>query len=283
LQEHVQPSHREREFGTSTDLHWRSLLTGAYLSCRLFVWRGSFRGANLGSFTPSTCLLLFVVLFVADLMVFSLVGTLLYVAAHTEPNPGWFVVALWLMVPPFTQVVAAITGPMFAINEDPRLGRLFAAVTALGIANSFVLLLASFYFYRGSWHFDILEFVVACGVKMCLFVVANVHISNLEIAHDLGFMESSSAAQADFFERKPDRTDDEHGRLDRSAASLPDSSRSFDVAALDDTLLAHIQPLWDTVGIEASKMPSETSLSSNPPFAPQRNQSKAKTYVPSPF
>lgn len=170
-----------------------SLFAECLFSSRLCIWRGSFRGSSLGSAAPSTVLLLLMVLFFADTMVFFLICSIL-------THLGNYIFAMYLLVPPLTQPLGAITGVVFAFGENIRIGRLFATATAYSIANQIVLWLLLLYYFRGSWHYDTLMILIACILKVALFTCANVHISNLEIAHDLSFVEGQ--AQVDFMNRQ---------------------------------------------------------------------------------
>merc|ERR1719387_2168210 len=78
-------------------IRWR--LASILMSCRLCMWRGSMRGRSFGAASPSTVLLLLVVLFFADLMVFLLIGSILM-------HLNWAILTFFILAPPLTQPVA---------------------------------------------------------------------------------------------------------------------------------------------------------------------------------
>lgn len=208
-------------------------------------------------------LLLLVVLFFADLMVFLLISYIIY-------HLSWAVIGVWLLVPPLTQPLAAITGAIFAITEQPRLGRLFATAAAFGIANSAFLLMAVLWFFRDSWYFDSLELITAAIIKVALLTCANVHISNLEIANDLRFMEISQA-EANFMmgNNVPDVQDSPRSSLDHDNRKLSSGS----LHSTPESLLEEAQ--WSSTHGSARGV-AEASTSS-PPREP------LSFFSPSPF
>lgn len=246
------------------------------------------RGRSFGSASPSTVLLLLVVLFFADLMVFLLIGSILM-------HLNWAILTFFILAPPCTQPVAVLTGSVFAFSENPRLGRLFAGATALGLGNQLALYAAVMWFFPGSFYFDTLEMVVACTVKVVLFICANVHIENLEAAHDLSFMDDPHA-QAEFLSRQPTGPNSGHGSAGADEMRLSGypnwgqnstsnlSNPSLPESLLDDPLIYHRSAGWGSGVGEPTPSPCPSSPHSGPHSNPTGSpRMPSRHFASSPF
>lgn len=156
------------------------------LGSRLLASRISARsGRKLA--TPATLILLvFVSLMFTDFLLFLLMWSLL------ESMQGAFL-WVWLLVPPFTQPLAFVMGPLTLLLELPRLGRLFALMVAFGFLNAGITMLLLLISQVDSWAFHVLGCVSICVVKAVLILCANAHIRGLEAALDLSFINTHQA------------------------------------------------------------------------------------------
>jgi len=142
---------------------------------------------NEGGTTPTTVLLVTVLLFALDFLSVLVAGTMFFKLSFS-------VSLLWMLVPPLTQPVAIVIGPVFMISELPRLGRLFASFNACGIVSILVatcVLMAQQ--QDDSVVFNLLGLLTVCSIKAALFVSANMHVGNLEASVDLSFMDTPQA------------------------------------------------------------------------------------------
>jgi len=137
----------------------------------------------------SAILLLFVAIMFTDFLLFLLMWSLLH------SMRGAFLLT-WLLIPPFAQPLAFVIGPLTLFLELPRLGRLFAAVVAFGLLNAVVTVFIILVSTVDSWAFHVLGFLAVCIVKFALIICTNAHISSLEVALDLSFINTHQAQGA---------------------------------------------------------------------------------------
>jgi len=137
-----------------------------------------------GSTTPATVLLVTVFLFALDFLSFIVAGAMFFKLSFS-------VSILWMLVPPLTQLVAIVIGPVFLISELPRLGRLFASFSACGIASILIATCTLMAQQQDdSVIFNLLGLLTVCSIKAALFISANLHAGNLEASLDLSFMDT---------------------------------------------------------------------------------------------
>lgn len=142
-----------------------------------------------GTTTPATVLVVVIVFFFVDLLAFIIGGAMLFQISYT-------IFAVWILVPPFTQPLALVMGPLFMLSEMPRLGRLYASLSMCGTVSAAVSTIALLAVQQvDSWFFNFAELLTVCIVKAALYFFTNMHIRNLEAAWDMSFMD---APQADF-------------------------------------------------------------------------------------
>lgn len=147
---------------------------------------GSYGGSHRLA-TPATAVLVFLIsVMVADVMLFVLMGSLLWKASLP-------LFILWLLFPPVTQPVAIALFPWVIVSENPRVGRMFTMMVALSLVNTLLTLLVQLIFYSDSWTFHILQSVMVCIVKAVVIICANAHITSLDSAHDLSFVDAQQA------------------------------------------------------------------------------------------
>jgi len=150
-------------------------------------WRVRLAFRFQGKWSDHTVLLLVVILVCIDAMANVLLAYSLYQLNHN-------IFALWLLVPPFAQPLAMVMGPCFVLLEIPRLGKIYSMVVLLSMVNAFVSGICRLKFLgEESWVYDGLEFCFVCCLKVMLFCVTNIHIRNLEAAHDDSFGEIPQA------------------------------------------------------------------------------------------
>jgi len=138
-----------------------------------------------GSTTPTTVLLVTMVLLALDFLSFIVAGTMFF----EQPSCSAFL--LWILVPPLAQLVAFVLGPVFMLSELPRLGRLFALFNACGIVSLLIATCTLMAQLGGeSIIFNLLGLLTVFSIKAALFIAANIHTGNLEAALDLSFMDA---------------------------------------------------------------------------------------------
>lgn len=148
---------------------------------------GSYGGGSHRLATPATAVLVFLIsVMVADVMLFVLMGSLLWKASLP-------LFILWLLFPPVTQPLAIALFPWVIVSENPRVGRMFTMMVALSLVNTLLTLLVQLIFYSDSWTFHILQSVIVCLVKAVVIICANAHITSLDSAHDLSFVDAQQA------------------------------------------------------------------------------------------
>lgn len=115
-------------------------------------------------------------------------------------NKGFFI---WILIPPFAPLLAAILNVLLVLLDRPQLGRFAVSLTGFSLRN-----LACFVAYRAvfveSCCFDLLVVALAGMVKAALILCAHSHCLNVEAARDLGFSKVSKLPR---FERKASRSD----------------------------------------------------------------------------
>jgi len=154
--------------------------------CLSFSWR------DHGSGTPTTVLIVTMLLIFIDFLGFVMGSAMIWAVA-----PKTFVVSF--LVPPFVQPIGLALGPTFVVSEAPWVGRLLAAFQLFGmIGPVMVVVISNIAMCAESLWFDVLFFGTLCLTKAALFVAVHLHVGNLEAAFDLSFAEAS---QADFLGR----------------------------------------------------------------------------------
>lgn len=139
--------------------------------------------------TPAMVLVFLVVLVFLDILVFIITASImLRFSVWTS--------VLWFLLPPLAQPFSMVLGPIFAITEDSRWGRLYASMTIFSVANNVVATVIMVLLLQSqSWMYDLLQLTAVTCIKIAQFICAHIHIDNLDAAYDLSFMNTS---QADF-------------------------------------------------------------------------------------
>lgn len=143
-----------------------------------------------GILRPTPVMLLCVLLLFMDGLSCALVGVVM-----SRYSPWAFL--SWILVPPFAQPLAVVIGPIFMLTESPRLGRLYASLSLLGMFSvlfTFLVVIICFSLLS-SIVFDIVLLAMILLMKAALFVAVSAHTVNLDMAADMTFMD------ADFLNR----------------------------------------------------------------------------------
>jgi hypothetical protein len=158
-----------------------------------------------------------------DVMLFSFVYNML-TKLHTA-RWAWF-----LFWPPFGQPLGIACGLAFLFSERPSIGRTFSVFVLWNISNSVlvtVLCLAALDWQ--SWIFDFLLLGFSISLRMALFIVANIHVANVQISAEVRHVDIVEELTTPLFAGSSGGgSSHPHGSNQTLSTTLRDKYNSFD-------------------------------------------------------